>query len=122
MPPAQRGNKGYLNTCMKMSLFSEAPQTTTKPRLPDLMRCMSTMQNRPKKEHSKNMKSLFSVVSGAALWQLLLNLVLLSLLILETVFSFRHLQGQGIRKVQKNHLCMNPLFLPFVSRADPVSI
>lgn len=25
MPPAQRGNKGYLNTCMKMSLFSEAP-------------------------------------------------------------------------------------------------
>lgn len=83
---------------------------------------MSTMHNAPKKKHSKNRKYLFSMVSGAALWQLLLNLVLLSLFILETIFSFRDLQGQDIRKVQKNHLLMNNLFFPFVSDSDPLNI
>lgn len=83
---------------------------------------MSTMHNAPKKEHSKNRKYLFSMVSGAALWQLLLNLVLLSLFILETIFSFRDLQGQDIRKVQKNHLLMNNLFFPLVSDSDPLNI
>lgn len=52
--------------------------------------CISTMQNRPKK-HSNNMKHLFGMVSGAVLQQLLLNLVLLSLFILENILSFSSL-------------------------------
>lgn len=52
------------------------------------------------------MKYLFGMVSGAVLQQLLLNLVLLSLFIPETVFSFSSLWGHDIRKAQNDH----PLF------------
>lgn len=66
------------------------------------------------------MKYLFSMVSGAVIQQLLLNLALLSIFILETIFSFSNLYGQGIRKVQKNHQCTRCFSI--VSSVDVVSI
>lgn len=70
---------------------------------------MSTTQYRPKKKHNKNMKYLFTVVSGAVLQQLLLSLAMLSLFILENGFF-----PSAISRVEASEKCKKITDVPIV--------